>query len=142
VKEFTTAVRAVEAEQEQDDSLHFVVDGKELQAFKPNDGQLAMLMVSLGRHTSITTRIAGVIDFFVSTMEEDSSAYIVDRLLSRTDPFGIEEVTGIIEWMVEEWTGRPTQRPSDSTHSQQSGGPNSTPSTSPSTSSDSLPIGS
>jgi hypothetical protein len=139
VKEFTTAVREVE---EDTSLMEFKVDGVDLKCFKPKDGQLAMLMASTGRHTSQHTKVAGIIDFFVEVMDEPSHHYIVDRLLDRQDPFGLEEVEQIMMWMIEEWTGRPTESPSVSTRSPQSAGQNSTPTTSPSTSSDSLPIGS
>jgi len=114
VKEFNTALRAVD---EGDDAytLKFKVDGRELTAYKPSDGQLAMLMVAVSKHVSQSTQIAGVIDFFVSVMDNTSHGYIVDRLMDREDMFGIEEVQAIMEWMVEEWTGRPSQPLSVST---------------------------
>lgn len=117
MKEFTTAVKEV-TETEDDKALHFAVDGKELKCYRPNDGQLAMLMASVGRHASQTQQVAGIIDFFVAVMDDESHSYLVDRLLDREDTFGLQEVESIMMWMVEEWTGRPTQRPSVSTQSQ------------------------
>lgn len=106
IKEFTTALKAVT----EDDELPMVfsIDGHELAAYKPTDGQLAILMSSIGRHTNIQTQVAGIIDFFVAVMDEQSATYVSDRLLSRADPLGIEQVQEVMEWMVEEWTGRPT----------------------------------
>lgn len=113
MKEFTTALKAVTDDQDQ--PMVFSIDGHELAAYQPTDGQLALLMSSIGRHTNVQTRIAGIIDFFVNVMDEPSAEYITDRLLSRTDPLGIEQVQEVMEWMVEEWTGRPTQPLSVST---------------------------
>jgi hypothetical protein len=123
---------------EVDEGMAFTVDGTELHAYQPSDGQLAVLMASVGRHTSMPNQVAGVINFFVEVMDEPSHVYVVERLLDRTDPFGLAEVKEIMEWMVEEWSGRPTQSPSVSTRSRKNGGPRSTPPTSASTSSDSL----
>ena len=105
MKEFTTALKAVTDDEDQ--PMLFSIDGHELAAYQPTDGQLALLMSSIAAHTSVQTRVAGVINF--------SATYITDRLLSRTDPLGVEQVEEIMEWMVEEWTGRPTQPLSVST---------------------------
>lgn len=113
MKEFTTALKAVT--EDPDLPMLFSIDGHELAAYRPTDGQLAMLMSAIGRHTSTETRVAGVIDFFVAVMDDDSATYVTDRLLSRSDPLGIDQVQEVMEWMVEEWTGRPTQPLSVST---------------------------
>jgi len=139
MKEFTTAVEQAEGEAE---LLEFKIDDHVVRAYRPTDGQLAMLMASVGRHTSEVTKIAGCIDFFVTVMDEESHRYVVDRLLSREDPLGIMDVQGIIEWLIEEWSGRPTQSLSVSTQSRQNGGRKSKPRTTKSTSSPSAPANS
>jgi hypothetical protein len=113
IKEFTTALKAVT--DDQDLPMLFSIDGHQLAAYQPTDGQLALLMSSIAAHTSVQTRVAGVINFFVAVMDDDSATYITDRLLSRSDPLGVDQVEEIMEWMVEEWTGRPTQPLSVST---------------------------
>lgn len=127
MKEFTTAANeAAQSPEEKDAGMPFVVDGVECRAFQPKDGQLAVLMATTGRHSSTQEQIAGLINFFVAVLDKPSHTYIVNRLLDYNDPFGIAEVQGIMEWMMEEWTGRPTQWPSGSTPSPPSGGPKST----------------
>jgi hypothetical protein len=113
MKEFTTAVAEVTEDQEA--PMVFKIDGQELRAYKPTEGQLAMLMAQLGRHTSETTKVAGIIDFFTSVMDEKSHQYVVTRLLSRDDPMELKQVEEVMEWMVEEWSGRPTKSPNVST---------------------------
>lgn len=125
MKEFITAVEAVEAEDE-DLGTPFMVDGVECRAYAPSDGQLAMLVVSISKRSSQHEKIAGIINFFDSTLDEESREYITDRLLDRTDPFGVVQVEEIIEFLIEEWTGRPTKSPSGSTRSQRPGGQKST----------------
>jgi len=115
MKEFKRAVQ--EATDEEEGPLEFKVEGHDevLRCHKPTDGQLAMLMASTGRHTSQHTQIAGVIDFFVSLLDNESQILVSDWLLDREDPFGIAEVNDIMSWMVEEWTARPTPLRSVST---------------------------
>lgn len=140
MKEFITAAEQSDADEEQ--PLEFSIDGQVLRAFRPTEGQIAMTMVTLGRHTSEQKKIAGIIDFFVEILDEDSYQYVVDRLLSRTDPIGLTQVSEILSWMVEEWTGRPTQPPSVSTRSRQTGGQRSKRTTPRSTSSALAPVSS
>lgn len=154
MREFDTAVQEAYDETEglADDGSTFKINERakdgtlvrsvECTYYRPTPEQVAMLMSSLGRHTSHQTQLAGAIDFFVAVLDEDSHAYIVDRLMNRNDPFGLEDVEPIIMEMVEEWTGRPTQPPSGSTQSRSNGGRKSTPRTTKSTSSGSVPVAS
>jgi len=115
MKEFSRAVH--EVIEGTDEALEFTCEGHSevLRAYQPSDGQLAMLMAATGRHTTEHTQVAGIIDFFVSLLDEKSQILVTDWLLDRTDPFGIWEVNDIMTWMVEEWTARPTLPPSGST---------------------------
>lgn len=129
MKEFTTAVEQAEKSEDDDNVIEFAIDGTMCKAYKPKDGQLAVLMASTGRHSSQQEMIAGIINFFVAVLDEDSHSYVVSRLLDRRDAFGIEQVQNIMQWLIGEWSGRPTKSPSGSTTSQQTDGPNSTQST-------------
>lgn len=139
MKEFVTALKA--ADQEQDESIEFGIDGFTLHAYRPTPAQFAVAMSALGPRRDMATQMAGVIDFFVEVLDTPSQQYITNRLLDRTDPFGLEEVEEILEWMVEEWSGRPTDQPSASTPSASSGGRKSTRTTTRSTSSPSASTG-
>ncbi len=129
MKEFITA--ATEAVEEDDaGTLEFSVDGVLCKAYKPNDGQIAVLMATTnGRHLSEGEMIAGIINFFVATLDDETHNYLVNKLLDRNDPFGVLQVQDIIAWMMEEWSGRPTQSSTASTPSRRSGGRKSTPAT-------------
>lgn len=127
VKEFTTAVEeANKGTDPEEHALEFSVDGVLCKGYRPGDGQLAYLMASTGRHSTGQERVAGLINFFVAVLDDDSHTYIVNRLLDREDAFGIEQVQAIMEWLVGAWSGRPTQSPSDSTSSPPSTGQSST----------------
>lgn len=127
MKEFKTAVDEAEREDAGDEGvLEFNLDGVMCTAYRPKDGQLAVLMASTGRHSSEQEHVAGLINFFVAVLDDDSHNHIVARLLNRKDPFGLEQVNNIMHWMIEEWSGRPTKSRSDSTGSRQTDGQNST----------------
>lgn len=139
-KDFETAARAATTTQEEEEAgLPFTVTEKDengnvtarvtCRCFRPGDGQLAILMATTGRHSSQNEQIAGIINFFASVLDDDSHTYLVNRLLDRKDEFGLEQVQDIMEWMIEEWTGRPTKSPSVSTRSPSSTGQGSTPPT-------------
>ena len=141
MREFVTAVEKSEQAEEEAD-LIFKIDDHELRAYKPTDGQFALLVMAMGRHASNTDQFAGVIDFFLNVLDEPSQQYVIKRMMTRTEIIPIEQIVEILEWMIEEWGGRPFQRPSGSTSSPQNGGRKSTGTTRRSTSSRSQPIAS
>lgn len=150
MREFTTAAKApIEDEvivfkvrRNPEADPDYVPDVTELKAYRPGDGQLAVLMASFGKASDEIESIAGPLNFFDSILDEAGRRYILDRMLDPKDPFGPEDCEQIMEGLIEEWSGRPTQPPSGSTSSQPNGGQNSTPTTPQSTSSGSLLTGS
>lgn len=140
MKEFITAAEKTEEPDEAD--LIFKIDGHEMRAYKPTDGQFALLMMAMGRHATEADQFAGVVDFFFNVLDETSQAYVSRRMMSREQLIPMEQIVEILQWMIEEWGGRPFQRPSGSTSSQRNGGRKSTGTTRRSTSSASHPIAS
>jgi hypothetical protein len=86
------------------------VEKREVTAHPPRDGQVAMMMARMGRHSSTSDKIAGIIDFFVDILDDEDHQYVVGRLMDRNDPFGIADVTDIMGYLVEEWAARPTRK--------------------------------
>lgn len=127
-KVFTTAARDSDYDDEPAD-VEFRLDDRELTAIFPGDGQVAMLMAETSRHQDLQTKVAGAIDFFQSCFPDDQAAHLRTRLLTKRDPFGIQDVQDIVEYLLEEWSGRPTRSPSGSTRSRSNGGQRSKPST-------------
>lgn len=130
MKEFTTAVEEVVAEDEgtpvEEQFVAFKVDGRELRAYPPTDGQLAFMLAALGRGQTADQRFAAIINIMMSSLRDDDQDYLEGRLLSR-DPkkrLKIEQVEQIFEYLTEEWFARPTQASSDSAPSPQSDGQN------------------
>ena len=134
--EFTTAVKeAEEREVEDGDVVEFKVDGYPCKAYRPTPSQFAFVVTATSRHTPLMQQIAGVINFIDSVMDEDGSSHLQARLLDRKDDFGIDEVRDILEWLIEQWSGRPTESSSGSTRSPRAGGQKSKRATTRSTSS-------
>jgi len=124
MREFVTALEKSEQEGDEAD-LHFKIDGHEMRAYKPTEGQFALLVMAMGRHTTDMDQFAGIIDFFIQVLDEPSQRYVIDRMMSRVDIIPMSEVVEIMEWMIEEWGGRPFQKQSGSTSSPPKGGPKS-----------------
>lgn len=116
MKQFTTAVREKTQESEGDDKpITFDVDGQTFTAYKPSDAQIAIITTKTGRRASSADVAAAAIDFFWSVLDDKAARTVEDRLMDRKDDFGLDEVLDILFWLIEEWTGHPTERQSVST---------------------------
>lgn len=118
MKEFITAVEAETAEElGHDNSLEFKVGYTDsegiaqaeriVHAYRPKEGMVTMTMALMGRHAKATDKIAGIVDLFFACFKEGDKQYFVDRLYDNDDPFGADEITPMMTWMLEEWSGRP-----------------------------------
>lgn len=124
---------AVAAEEAQEKPVEISIDDtddRKVYAYKPADGQLAMLMASFGRGMSSNDMVAATVNFFCGLFEDDDRIYIEDRLLSRKNNIPIERIQDLMEELIEKWSARPTPPPSGSVSLQPNGGSNSTPTTS------------
>lgn len=150
MKEFTTAAKApdeddvieVPIRRNPENDPPYVPDLYNLKAYRPSDGQLAMLMASMGRGANPVDSVAGPMNFFDTLLDDEGRHYVTERLFDRKDPFGPDVMEAIMEALIEEWGGRPTQPSSGSIPSQPTDGQNSTPTTTQSTSHGSLLTGS
>lgn len=127
MREFTTAAKAAETDTDREaDAIEFPLDGHMLKAYRPGSGQFGVLMAMTNKHASSNEAVAGIITFFCSMLDEDSNTHVINRLLDNRDPLGVEDCQEIMMALVEEWSARPTQSPSDSSASPESTGPSST----------------
>lgn len=103
---------------------------------EPDTGEIVMLLTDTqGRRANLSQRLAALVDFMTEVLDEPSQEYVVQRMLDPKDAFGLEDLTPILEWMIEEFGGRPTRQPSDYLPSRKTAGRSSTQRTSKSTSS-------
>jgi hypothetical protein len=93
MREFVTAAKEVTEEEQGTAGLtEFTLDGTTCVAKRPKDGQVAILLATTSRQMKEVDRVAGVINFFTSTLDDKSYTYIVNRLLDGNDPLGLPEV--------------------------------------------------
>jgi hypothetical protein len=119
LKSFTTANDAVpESAFEDAEPIEFDIDGEPFIAYPPTGGQLALVMASAGKHSKTVDRVVATIDFLDSLLDEEGQERIRERLMDRNDPFDLEQVEDILDYLVKEWSARPTKQPSDYRRSQ------------------------
>lgn len=136
MKEFETAARASSRELGED-SIPFkikrvdedgtVIQVRELTAHLPDENQIILLTSGLGRGGTQSQRVATVMNFFYNVLDKADGDYIEARLWDADDEFGLAQVVSIAEWLIEEWSGDPSQEPSGSQSSQSTTGASSTP---------------
>lgn len=133
MREFVTAAEAVAEVDEAEDfgkDIVIKVDGREVRIMPVNEGALAMLLAS--DSMPIHQRVSAAVNFFFSILRDgDDEDYFKRRMYDRRDPFGGSQIAEIVEGVIEEWTGDPTQLSSDSTGSLDTTGESSTESTPP-----------
>src|SRR3954467_895480 len=127
MKEFITEVveTVIDGETTEERTYPFKIDGRECAAYKPKDGQFALLVAMIGDNSGWRTQAEGIINFFLNIVTPLDRVYFANRLLDRKDTFDVENVADILMYLIEEWSGNPTQESSDSTPSQPDGGLNS-----------------
>lgn len=125
MKEFVTAFEEIEKEDSAEEPYtSFKIDGREMRAYEPTDGQLAFMLASLGRGQTDDQRFASMLNIVLSTLRDEDADYFESRLLTRSsNRLSARKVEEIFEFLIGEWFARPTQPQSDSASSPPSDGP-------------------
>jgi hypothetical protein len=126
MREFVTAAKAVQDEGDTfgHDTM-MKVDGREVWFMPATEGQMALLLSTDMLPT--TDRISIGVNLFFGLLRDDrDSDHFRTRMFDRKDPFGAGEIAEIVQALIEEWSGDPTQESSDSTPSPPSTGASST----------------
>lgn len=128
MKEFTSAVEEVEREDAGEDAIQpvkFKLDGREMTANPPTDGQLVFIMAAMGRGQSNQQRLAAMVNIMMEVLDPEDQDYFEGRLLTREtkERIGFKTIEDVFEFIVEQWFGTPTEGPSDSAAPPQSDGP-------------------
>lgn len=132
MREFKAAVEEV-SEETEEQYVEFKLDGRVMRAYLPTAGQLAFMLAAMGRGQTKDGRTAATINIMMESLRDDDKDYFESRLLTR-DPkqrLGVETISEIFEYLVEEWFARPTQPQSDSAPSPHKDGPKSKRTTTP-----------
>lgn len=129
MKDFVTAV--VAEDDENDGAISFKHNDTEVTFFKPSEGQEIMLLAMGGRGMA-RDAVANFIQLFFELMDNDTQRYFSDILLDRKSGFGVYSEGGIFdifENLMEEWSGKDSQKPSASRASRRATGAKSTATT-------------
>lgn len=125
MKEFVTAVKAGGRDVSEDITVK--VDDREITFLSPSQEQMAILIASVSATGDNLQGIAEIINVFFDLVDgTEDHRWLRHRLFDRDDEFSVTEVTDILLYLIEEWTGRPTRQPSDYLPSRKPGGRRST----------------
>lgn len=127
VKEFALALER-ELEDEPDELLPFTMqdDDEQLYALMPTEADVALAAGALSAYAEDGEKVVAILDLFWSLMDPGTARHLRRRMRDRKDPFGVGDVMNVLEWIIEERTGRPTKPSSGSTASRPSTGARST----------------
>lgn len=132
MKEFYTAAKDTLGEVNEDDYIIFKHDDREVTFFQPSAGQLAVMLNVMNASEDDPQAAGAFIQLFFSMMDDDSLRYFQNRLMDRKDTFDLGGDGGmfnIFKGLSEEWSARPTKRPSDYQPPRRATGSKSTAST-------------
>ena len=110
MQEFITAARE-DFDPEAEESTVVSVDGHEVTFFKPTPAQL--MLVAAASQADDWTAAGGYLSTFLNLADDESRRYLWARLQDRKDSFDLDNVNEIMEYLLEQWSARPTKRPSD-----------------------------
>lgn len=108
VKTFTTTARKADNEAQ---VVTFNLDGTEFTATRPDATQFVLLSAYGSEDFGASVREMG--HFIDGCLPRNQRGIIARRLRDVDDPFGIEDLTAIFRFLLEEFTGRPTGSSTD-----------------------------
>lgn len=117
IKQFTTAAKSVEGKTETASPVELEFEERKITFNGPSESQIAMLLVGSSDTVSGNQALSTTINFFFSLLEDDDQRYFKVRLLDRDDPFDVEDIVAMLNYLMEEWSATPTKPASDSTSS-------------------------
>jgi len=109
VKKFTTAEEIPEERQK---TVSFDLDGTTLTARKPKT--FAMVEMANAAEGDTLAQVQALVHFMNETLDGESRAYIQNRMSDPDDTFDLEDLAPISNWLLEQFTARPTTRSSGS----------------------------
>lgn len=136
---FEIAVKEVAAPEEW---IEFTVGDKTdcKAVMQPTGGQIAYITLHMHKARRDESQAGALLNFLDSLLEDETQVYIMDLLLDPRNDFEVEQLLSLLEYLMEEWTARPTEQSSVSSSRQTTRGTSSKPRTRTSTSSASLAI--
>lgn len=127
IKSFSTAAKSVEDNETPVGApVEVEFDERKILFNPPTTGQWAVTMAGNSDAADTSEQLATQINFFFSLLGSKDAAWFKHRLFDRDDPFDVDNIAELIEYLMEEWAGRPTKPSSTSSTAQSNGGKRST----------------
>lgn len=123
MREFITA--ADDDFNDEDEIITYVVDGEKLEFYKPSSSQ-QVIMMGMPRDKNDHRAVRNFLSLFFEICVDETRNLLDERLLDRHDHFGIKHIFQIFEGLMEDWSARPTGKPSASQRSRRTTGSTST----------------
>lgn len=85
--------------------IKFKIDGRELHAFRPHEGQLAFMLATLGRGQSKEGRFSAILNIMFESLREDDKDWLEGRLLTGNPRtmLKMSVIEGVFEFLMEQW---------------------------------------
>lgn len=131
MKKFVTAVTEAEAEEDRGPAIEYELDGREMKAYRPHEGQLTFMLAALGRGQTDDQRYAAIVNIMMAAHAGQDKDHLEERLIENNPRkrLRLKQLEQIFEFLIEEWFADPTRSQSDSVESEQSDSQNSLPAT-------------
>jgi len=126
IKQFGNAARGARDEGEEDLELEVMILDRKIHLNSPGSGQLSYLAMTIASNNRDLLTVGRLINFIVNLMDDDDQGYVSALLLDRDSGFDGEDIVDVAEYVVEEWSSRPTQTSTGSSKSPQATGRRST----------------
>ena len=105
MREFRTAVKA---KKDADQPIPFTLDGQQYLAVKPKDWALLETAAAQADGVGEAEQAAAAVGFIKAVFAEPGRSRLLARLRDPADDIDVADVRPIMEWLTEEWSGRPT----------------------------------
>lgn len=133
MKQFVTAAKSHEESDKVGAPVEITLDDRKLTFMAPEGKTFLMLMsiyaeIDSGNHL---LALGSQINLIFNLLEGDDRAYMRRRMFDPRDDLGEEELLQIFRYLMEEWSGNPTDEPSGSDSPQSPSGTSLTGTASP-----------
>lgn len=107
---FTTSKKDRPKSDDGDGELRFQLDGETYTAYRPADSSFALLAAAGARSMPTPERIATVMRFLDSSLDELSASRLRDRLEDADDDLELEDLFDVMVQLVKKWTASSAPR--------------------------------
>src|SRR6187431_2181864 len=126
IKQFGDAARKGRDDGAEDDIIVVKILDRDVTLHSPGSGSLAYLAMSIAGAGNDLVQLGQTINFIMSIFEDDDARWVRGLLLDRESGFDAEDIMDLAIYVVEEWSGRPTNPSTGSSPSSRATGARTT----------------